>query len=313
MEGSRFSDTRKLFSDAATILNSNDPLRLAAATAFFTLFALPPILVILVQVMGLLFDPVKIRTELYHTLAGVIGPESVEQVVGVITGIRNLAQSWWVAIAGFIFLLFVATTLFKVIRSSLNQLWKIRVVVRRSLLAGLQNRLRAMVIILLAGLLFLAGIMAEAAQAFLGQYLQNLSSTLAVVFNGVITHLVSIIIVTIWFAVLFHHLPDGRPRWKIALMGGFVTSILFNSGKLILRWLLTHSNVQTIYGASGSIVLLLLFVFYAAIIFYYGAAFTMCLSDYYKKPIQPHSHAVRFEIENVKLKIQNEKARTDEM
>src|SRR5687767_4068547 len=126
MEGSRFSDTRKLFSDAATILNSNDPLRLAAATAFFTLFALPPILVILVQVMGLLFDPVKIRTELYHTLAGVIGPESVEQVVGVITGIRNLAQSWWVAIAGFIFLLFVATTLFKVIRSSLNQLWKIR-------------------------------------------------------------------------------------------------------------------------------------------------------------------------------------------
>jgi membrane protein len=296
MIGKRFTRTRKLFTDAANILHNNDPLRLAAATAFFTLFALPPILVILVQILGLLFDPIMIRDELFETLAGVIGTASVDQIIGVITSMRGLAQNWWVTFGGFIFLLFVSTTLFKVIRSSLNQLWKIRVVVRRNLLGGLQNRLRAMVVILLAGLLFLAGIMAETAQAFLGKYLQELSPMLAVIFNNVITHVVSIVIVTIWFGVLFHHLPDGRPRWKIALTGGFVTSLFFSSGKLLLRWLLAHSNVQTIYGASGSIVLLLLFVFYAAIIFYYGAAFTMCLSDYHGKPIQPHSHAVRFEI-----------------
>jgi membrane protein len=296
MPDKKITDTRKLFTNAVRVLHSNDPLRLAAATAFFTLFALPPILVILVQIMGLLFDPVMIRGQLFQTLAGVIGAPSVEQIIAVIAGMRGLAQNWWVGLAGFVFLLFVATTLFKVIRSSLNQLWKIRVVVRRNFLAGLTNRLRAMVVILLAGLLFLAAILAETAQAFLGKYLQDLSPTLAVVFNGVFTHLISIVIVTLWFAVLFHHLPDGRPRWKIALKGAFVTSILFNSGKLLLRWLLAHSNLQTIYGASGSIVLLLLFVFYAAIIFYYGAAFTMCLSDYYGQPIKPHSHAVRYEI-----------------
>ena len=289
-------NTGRLFVDAYRDLISNDPLRLAGATAFFTLFALPPILIILIQILGLLFDPETIRMQLFHTLTGILAVETVEDIVSILKSMRNLTKNWMLTAAGFIFLLFVATTLFKVIRTSLNELWRIKVVVRRNLLGGLQNRLRAFVIILLAGLLFVGGLLAEAIQALLGKYIRAISTDLAFYFHGVFTHLVSIIVVTIWFAVLFHHLPDGRPTWKIALIGGLVTSILFNIGKLALRWLLTYSNIQTIYGASGSIVLLLLFVFYASLIFYYGSAFTKCLAIYRGKPILPHVHAVSYEI-----------------
>ncbi len=90
--------------------------------------------------------------------------------------------------------------------------------------------------------------------------------------------------VTLWFAVVFFLLPDGRPRWKILLTGALVTSILFNISKLILRWLLTYSNINSIYGASASMVLLLLFVFYVALIFYYGASFANVWANANDKP-----------------------------
>lgn len=287
---------RKLSLQAYHELQVNDPLRLAGATAFFTLFALPPIIIIITQVLSLLFNPERIRLQLFHSLSGIVGPESVEVIIAILKRMRRLAQNWYISVGGFIFLIFVSTTLFKVIRSSLNQMWKVRVIVPRNFLGGLQNRLRAIVVILCAGLLFLAGLLAETIQALMGKYVRHLSPTFAVYFNGVVATIVSVIIVTLWFAVLFHHLPDGRPTWKIALIGGFFTSLLFNIGKWILRWLLVHSNVTTIYGASGSIVLLLLFIFYASLIFYYGAAFTKVWAVYQGKPILPHSYAVSYEI-----------------
>lgn len=296
MHAGKGSTFYKLAIDAFKELNANDPLRLAGATAFFTLFALPPILVIITQVFGLLFDPETIRSQLTLTLSGIVGIQSVEQIMSVLKSIRTLAGNWFITISGFIFLLFVATTLFKVIRSSLNQLWKVRVTVHRNFKRSVTDRFRAITIILLAGVLFLGGILAETIQALLGKYVSELSLFLATYFNIAFTQIVSLIIVTTWFAVLFHHLPDGKPTWKVALMGGLVTSLLFNLGKLILRYLLAQSNLQTIYGASGSVILLLLFIFYASLIFYYGAAFTKIWGIHIGKPIMPHHHAVNYEI-----------------
>ncbi|HUR10282.1 MAG TPA: YihY/virulence factor BrkB family protein [Flavitalea sp.] len=292
-----------LFVEAYRGLIANDPLRLAGATAFFTLFALPPILIILIQVLGLLFDPEIIRVQLFHTLSAILATETVENIISILKSMRNLTKNWMLTGVGFIFLLFVATTLFKVIRTSVNELWRVRIAVKRNMMGGIQNRFRAIVIILLAGLLFIGALLAEAIQALLGKYIRVISPDLAFYFNGLFTYLLSIFIVTVWFAVLFHHLPDGRPTWRIALAGGLVTSILFNLGKLALRWLLTFGNIQTIYGASGSIVLLLLFVFYSSLIFYYGAAFTKCLAIARGKPILPHSYAVSYEISTPDAKI----------
>jgi membrane protein len=289
-------DGGALFGDAFKELMKNDPLRMAGATAFFTTFALPPILIILFQLMRLFISPETIRAELFQSLSETVGREAVEQLVNVLRAIRGLAYNWPVTIGGFIFLLFVATTLFKVIKNSLNQVWKIRPVNKKGIIRKFRTRMHSVFVIVVAGMLFIAGIMAEALQAFVGDYLREYSPLLSIYFNNVLNLLISVVIVTLWFSIVFRYLPDGRPGWSIALTGGLLTSFLFNIGKILLHWLLTYSNINTLYGTSASIVLLLLFVFYSAFILYYGAAFTKVWAIYRDRPIKPLPHAMHYRL-----------------
>jgi membrane protein len=285
-----------LLQKALKELLKNDPLRMAGATAFFTTFALPPILVILIQSLKLFIDAHTIRVELFKSLSAIVGPETVRQTVDVLQGLRRLAQNWYITIGGFIFLLFVATTLFKVIKSSLNELWRIRPQRKQGLWKSLQGRVQSLLVILLAGVLFVIGLLSEGARAFIGNYIFEFSPLLSAYFKSFLNHFVSLIIVMLWFVMVFRYLPDGRPQWKIAFMGGFVTSLLFTLGKIILHWLLTYSNINTLYGTSASIVLLLLFVFYSSLILYYGAAFTKVWGIYKGKPILPLPYATHYRL-----------------
>ena len=278
------------------VLGRNDPLRMAGATAFFTTFALPPILLILIQVLGLVLDPKMVSSHLFRELSAIIGRASVRQLIDTLLAVRGVASNWMIIIGGFIFLLFIATTLFKVIKGSLNQIWSIRIVKKRNLWERLRTRSRSIVVILLAGLLFVIGLIAEAAQAYMGTYVFEYAPLLFFYFHNTVNFFLSIVIVTAWFTMLFRVLPDGRANWKVALWGAFLTSILFNTGKIVLGWLLTYSNLKTFYGTSGSLILLLLFVFYSSLILYYGAAFTRVLSDFSKKPIRPLPYAVHYEL-----------------
>lgn len=282
-------------------LVKNDPLRLAGATSFFTTFALPPILLIIIQVLGLLFDPQRIRHELFQRLGSIIGNASMQQVIDTLTAFKELAKNGYVTVGGFVFLIFVATTLFAVIKSSLNQLWNIKVVHQQGLWLRMRSRFRSVLVIVIAGVLFVIGLVAEGIQAFLGGYISRVSPQLEFYFNSALNYLLSIVIVTIWFAIVFRYLPDGRPAWKVTFAGAFVTGFLFTIGKLILHWLLSYSNINTLYGASGSIVLLLLFVFYSSFILYYGAAFTKEWGLHIHRPIQPLPYAMHYHLTVTKI------------
>ncbi len=286
----------RLLKNAFKELSQNDPLRMAGATAFFTTFALPPIIIIIIQALGLFFDAQTVRGQLFENLQTVIGPESVAQVISVLQAFGNMAQNWFVTIGGFLFLVFVATTLLKVVRSSMNQVFKIKVLKKKNILRGLGNRLRAVAVILFMGLLFMIGLVVEAAQAILGQYVQELVPTLAPYFNTGLNHVLSVLVVTAWFALLFRFLPDGKAEWSVVIAGALVTSVLFTFGKIIIRWLLTYSNINTVYGASGSIILLLLFVFYSSLILYFGAAFTKVWGIHYQKPVKPKHYAAHYKL-----------------
>lgn len=285
-----------LSKSALRVLLKNDPLRMAGATAFFTTFALPPILVILTQVLGLVFSTQRVRQQLIERLMEYIGSEAVEQVVNTLSAFRRLAQNGYIIAVGFLFLLFVATTLFKVIKSSVNEIWRIKLVKSISLWKGLRSRLKSVIVILFAGILFVVGLVGEGIQAFVGSYIFELSPLVAAYFNSVLNYIVSLLVVTAWFFVVFRYLPDGRPSWKIALTGAFCTGLLFTVGKVVLRWLLTYSNINTIFGASASIVLLLLFVFYSSLILYFGAAFTKVWAAHRREPIKPLPGAIAYKL-----------------
>lgn len=280
-------------------LQKNDPLRLAGATAFFTTFALPPILIILIQLFGLFFNEQTIRRELLRRVGGMISKNSALQIRDVLENMNTMSRHWYVTLLGFIFLLFVATSLFSVIKNSLNQIWNIRVVSKPGFIFTLRLRARALGIILLAGLLFAAGLIIEAIQAVLGDYLSFILPEADSLFGSALNEFFFIVIVTIWFSMLFRYLTDGQPAWKVAWAGGFFTGILFALGKTVLKSMLTISNIGIIYGASGSIVLILLFVFYSAMIFYFGGCFVKALSDKLNCPIETHQKAFHYEVHEI--------------
>ncbi len=280
--------------NAYKLLIKNDPLRLAGATAFFTSFALPPILMLLIQLLSLLFERQSVRRGLFTELGSVLGDDGVRQLVEILRGMHGLAINLPVAIAGFFFLLFVATTLFKVIQSSLNQLWMIEKKGKK-LKMLLVTRLKSTLLIVFTGLLFMVSLAAASLKIIFGNFIDNIIPGSGIYLNGTLSTLLSVAIVCAWFMILFRYLPDGKPSWRVALSGGLLTSILYNAGVIVLKWLLLNSNIGLLYGTSASIVLLLLFVFYASLIFYFGASFTKVWGDYLKQPIQPGLNAAFYE------------------
>ena len=288
-----------LLRSSFTELQRNDPLRLAGATAFFTTFALPPIMVILIQIFGLFINEQSLRKELLTRIGTMINKNSASQIKEVLENMSIMSRHWYVTLLGFAFLLFVATSLFNVIKNSLNQIWQIRVVSKPGIWFTLKLRARALGIIVLAGLLFASGLVIEAAQSILGNYLSYLFPETRLIFANTLNEIFFIVIVTIWFAMLFRFLTDGRPAWKVSWAGGLFTGVLFALGKTVTKSLLTISNIGLIYGASGSIVLILLFVFYSAIIFYFGGCFVKALSDKLNCPIEPHRKAFHYEFQEI--------------
>ena len=288
------SDWLSLLGKSFHRLKTNDPLRMAGATSFFATFALAPILVILIQVLRLVLDPKLVRTQLFKTLSQILGQEAVEQLIGVLQNLRSLAHNWYITLGGFIFILFVATTMFRIIKDSLNQLWKVRPHYDKMLKA--RSRLQAILVILIAGILFTFGIFAEGIQVYIRDYISEVSPLLSVYFNWLGNLVLSILFVTIWFAMVFRYLPDARPKWRVALAGGLLTSVLFTFGKIFLRWMLSYSNINTLYGTSASIVLLLLFIFYTSLIFYFGGCFTKEYALHIHQPIQLLPHAKHYKL-----------------
>jgi membrane protein len=288
----------QLFREAFLLFKANDPLRMAGATAFFTAFALPPILIILIQIFGLVLNRSQLSHQLFSSLAFTLGKPSEATIRETLHGFQRLNKNEYITVAGFLFLLFVATTLFKVIKDSLNQLWNIRLH-ETNWSDSLLPRLKSLVIILFTGALFLSELTSQGVLALVRPYAEVVWPEMTSILFFTLRQAISLLVVTAWFTVLFKYLPDGSYPWRTTIAGALVTGVLFTAGKLLLGWLLAFSNIKNIYGASGSFVLVLLFLFYVSMILYYGAAFTSAWAAYQRSPVSPGKHASLYQLKEV--------------
>lgn len=295
-----FNIIGSILKDSYIELRKSDPLRLAAATAFFTTFALPAILIIMIQFIGLIYNPETFSDELFERLRVILGFDSAKQIKEVLEGFQQQADNWYITAGGFLFLMFVATTLFKVVKDSINQLWEIKLEHRARFGKRMRQRAKAMAVIVFAGILFLTSLLSDAFIAILSDLIKDYWPIITGAIIQIVRQLVAIAIVTVWFAVVFKFLPDARTPWNTAFAGAFFTAVLFTAGKFLLGLLLSGSNIGSIYGASGSIVLILLFVFYSSFILYYGATFTKQWGKYIKNELSPRDYATFYELAEVK-------------
>ena len=193
------------------LLGKNDPMRMAGATAFFTTFALPPIVFILTQLFGLFVGRRNVGRGLIDNLTATIGKEGAEQVRQVVRSIYSFSDNWYVIVFGFLFLVFVSTTLFSEIKNSMNDLWQINVKDKPGFLFVLSGRLRSVAIIILAGILFFADLFLESIQVIAGNYLEETWEGSNAYFKSAVPHIISVIIVASWFILLFRFLARQYP------------------------------------------------------------------------------------------------------
>jgi membrane protein len=265
---------------AYQLFRQNDPLRMAAATSFFVSFALPPILYILIVLLGWLGDPKTIGHDLFQQLSVGLNKNISSQLRDIVKNIRHLPLSFGMRMGVFAFLLFIATTLFEIVKNSINQLWKIKLKKQQGLGILLVDRIRSVGIILMAGILFSIVLLGDA-----GGWLLPLHV------NAFLYRLIMLLAVTVWFFLLLRYLAYARPHAKMAWSAASFTSLLFMTGQLVLHRLLNYDDMQVIYGSSTSLALLLLFVFYSSLIFYFGACFTWALGQHCGHPILPSRRA----------------------
>jgi membrane protein len=280
---------KKTFTD----FRERDPLGLAASSAFFTSFALPPLLIILIYIFGLVFNRHAIRDQLFEHLALVLGKDSAQTVQQTSRGFVHLAHNELVASLGFIFLMFVATTLFNQLSVSFNRLWNVQLHSKKGFLQILKPRLKSLAAIFFTGIVFLAHLKVESLQLWI---FTNAGSpgSFKHIFFVIVSRGLSVIIISAWFASLFRFMASAHPDWRTAVAGGLLTGIFYSIGELILSRLLNANNIKMVFGYSGSFVGILLYVFYVSFILFYGWMFTRNLAVVYNKPIRLDKDAVEF-------------------
>ncbi|WP_170172729.1 YihY/virulence factor BrkB family protein [Hymenobacter rigui] len=295
-----FLDFVILLRRAAREFAANDPLRLGAATAFFTTFALPPIVIILIQLLGSLYSRSQVRVLLLSKLSHLLGSSAAGLVEQILQNVTNVERSRLVTWLGFGFLVFIATTLFGVIQNSLNQLWQVRA--RRStgqFRKVLKERSRSLGLLLTTGLLSMLAFLSDAALAFLAHYAHDFGAVFSSALFKIGNQLFSLLILTAWCGVTFRNLSSAKVPPKAVWRGALLTAILIDLGENVLGFLLVPRNLGPIYGPASSIVLVLLFVFYSAMIFYFGACFTKAYAHYVGLDIRPKKSAIRYKLVDV--------------
>lgn len=295
-----FSELSQTLKNAFAELQSKDPLKLAGATAFFTTFALPPALIIIIQTFGIFYNPQAMQQGVFAQLAGVLGRESSVKLFSIFERFQHLAHNWLIAVGGFIILLFISTTLFHVVRSSVNDVWCIKVEKHTGIGYFFKMRFKSVIVLLLSGLILTVQMLASGLQALLSNYIGEIWNGYNSPLYRIVTQIIFVFIAIGWFTMLFKYLANAHPCWRTAFAGGLLTGILFTIGKIILGLLLTFGNLSTIFGKTGSFVLVLLFVFYTSFIFYFGAAFTKQWNNKLHRKMRLEKHVYEYKLEEVR-------------
>jgi membrane protein len=270
-----------------------NPLALASSTAFFSLFALPPILIIVSQFLGAITTPEQANGRLFIELTNYFGEQSANQVKFVFTSFQSFAKDDLSSILATLFFIFVATTLMKVVKDSINLVWGFRPKAHYSFLIALFERFLSVLLLFVAGIIFLLSLISDSVLTFLSSFLIQYNPDLNILAIKTINATFSIISISIWFSLLFRILPNAKSTFRPVVIGGICTALLFTLGKFILGRVLVNSSIDSIFGASGSAVLLLLFVFYSSLIFYFGAVFTKIYASAIEQEIKPGFYAVK--------------------
>lgn len=293
-----YKDVYVLLRDSAISFMEHKALRLSAALAYYTIFAMAPLLLIVMWVVGFLYGQhvegqESVQNELFEEAANILGRETTAQVQEVVRRISVSNKSGIGILVGIGTLVFASTTIFVQIQEGINFIWDVKPKPKKGWARILLNRAISFSMVIGLGFLLITSLLLNgiiaALSGIIGQYFPDLSLYLLNSINVGITFL----IVTVLFGFIFHFLPDAKVRFRDVLGGALFTAFLFMLGRYLIGLYMQYTTPGSAYGTAGSLIVLLLWVNYSAAIMYFGAEFTKQYAQKYGNGIIPASYAVR--------------------
>jgi membrane protein len=262
-------------------------MKYGASLSYYTVFSLAPMLIIIISICGMIFGREAVQGQLYSEIKDMVGSQAAIQIQDMIKNIHLTKDSPVATTVSIIVLLIGGTGMFGEIQDSLNRIWGLKVKAKKAWWRLILSRLLSFSLIISLGFVLMVSLLLNAVVAIVGDRLNNLVAGVDRVFIPVIDNLLTFTITTLLFAVIFKVLPDARIKWKDVTVGAFITAILFTLGKIGIGFYLGKSNLATIYGAAGSVVIIMIWAYYSSVILYLGAEVTKVYATQYGGKIQP--------------------------
>jgi membrane protein len=267
---------------------------MAAALAYYTVFSLAPLLIIVIAIAGAIFGEQAAKGELVAQIQGVVGREGAQLIQTAIENASQLdpSQGPIPTLINIGVLLFGASVVFAQLQNSLNRIWEVEAKPGNGIKRVLRKRLLTFSMVLVIAFLLLVSLVISTMLVILGNYLRDLVPGFTYLWQ-ILNFFISFSLVTLLFAMIFKILPDAKIAWRDVWMGAAITAVLFDIGKFLLGFYLGKTSLASAYGAAGSLVIILTWVFYSAQILFLGAEFTQVYVRHYSREIVPDEHAVR--------------------
>jgi membrane protein len=262
-----------LLKDAFNDWMEDKALRLSAALAYYSVFSIAPLLVIAIGIAGLVLDDAAVRGQLSKTLSSYVGPIAAQGAEAMVKSAAQPGHGLAATLIGFGTLMIGAGGVFGQLKDALNSIWEVKSLSGSGIRGFIRERLLSFGMVLVIGFLLLASLLATTAVAGLSHFLEARFALPYFVW-GFLNFAISLALSTTLFALIYKILPDAKIEWRSVWVGAGVTALLFELGKFGLSFYLGRESTASSFGAAGSVVLLLLWVYYASCILFFGAEFT---------------------------------------
>ncbi|HVG13860.1 MAG TPA: YihY/virulence factor BrkB family protein [Chitinophagaceae bacterium] len=282
----------KVLSSAGIGFMNDNAFRLSASLSYYTVFALGPLIVIIISLAGIFYGKLAVEGRIYGELNQLVGSQVALQIQDIIANIQKSRASTSGAIIGAILLFIGATGVFTEMQESINYIWSVKAKPKKGWLKFLINRLLSFSLIVGFGFILLVSLSLNALLTILSDRLMLLLPEYTVALFHIINTAIMLIVITGLFTVIFKILPDAIIAWRDSLMGAMLTAVLFLTGKYLIGFYIVSSGLGVTYGTAASIIILLTWVYYSSMILFFGAEFTKMYALQNGSGIRPKDTAV---------------------
>lgn len=299
--------TGHLFLAAGKGFSEDRVTKLSAALAYYTIFSLSPLIIIVISSASLIYSQDALENRLFAQINKLVGHDAAVQIQQFVANASLSGKSSFALAIGIVTLIIGATAVFTEIQDSINLIWKVKAVPKKGWKKLITNRLLSFSLIVSLGFLLLVSLVVNSLVLSLGnkltRFIPEITDTTAIVIL-IVNNVLTFAVVTGVFAVIFKVLPDVILKWKSALVGAAFTAILFGLGKYLIGLYLEKSNPGLVFGSAGSIIIILVWIYYTSIILYFGAEFTQVYAEKYDHGIAPTKYAVHLKTVIVEKKVE---------